>query len=349
MEVLGTLVGAAVIAAIAAAPVAAAAPTTSPPPTQPSASEPVDSETLVSSVSPELQAGLDALVAAGVPGVVVLSRNGDQTEIGSAGVADLEQGTPMTTATAFRTGSLAKTVVATVAMQLNEEGVLSLEDTVEDWLPGVVPNGAGITIRQLLGNQSGLFDFVEDPQVLQPYLAGDLEHEWTPSELVAVSTSHPPNFPPGTATLYSNTDYTLLGMIIEAATSSTFADEVRTRITEPLGLADTAIPLTTELTAPYAHGYFVDLDMQDVTALSPSLSSFGGNLVSTVSDASRFYDALFGGELVSADSLAEMETTTTSTVGEVLGLGLQVIELPCGSFIGHSGSTPGTRRQRSTT
>ena len=296
---------------------------------------------LLSGVSPEMQAELDALVAAGVPGVVVLSRTGDRTEIGSAGVTDLEQGTPMTTDTAFRTGSLAKTFVATVAMQLNEEGALSLEDTVEDWLPGVVPNGAGITIRQLLGNQSGLFDFFEDPQVLQPYLAGDLEHEWTPAELVAVSTSHPPNFPPGAATLYSNTDYTLAGMIIEAVTSNRFADEVRTRITEPLGLADTVVPLTSELTAPYAHGYFVDLGMQDVTALSPSLSSFGGNLVSTASDASRFYDALFGGELVSADSLAEMETTTTSTVGEVLGLGLQVIDLPCGSFIGHSGSTPG--------
>jgi D-alanyl-D-alanine carboxypeptidase len=158
---------------------------------------------------------------------------------------------------------------------------------------------------------------------------------------VAVSTSHPPNFPPGTATLYSNTDYTLMGMIIEAVTSSTFADEVSSRIIDPLGLVDTAIPLTTQLSAPYAHGYFVDLDMQDVTALSPSLSSFGGNLVSTVSDASRFYDALFGGELVSAESLAAMETTTTSTVGEVLGLGLQAVELPCGSFIGHSGSTPG--------
>jgi D-alanyl-D-alanine carboxypeptidase len=299
MDVLGTLVGAAVIAAIAAAPVAVAAPPSSPLPTQPSPSGPVDNGTLVSSVSPELQAGLDALVAAGVPGVVVLSRNGDHTEIGSAGVADLEQGTPMTTDTAFRTGTLAKTFVATVAMQLNE-GALSLEDTAEDWLPGVVPKGAGITIRQLLGTR------------------------------VACSTS-------------SRIQHRLhvAGDIIEAATSSTFADEVRTRITEPLGLADTAIPLTTELTAPYAHGYFVDLDMQDVTALSPTLSSFGGNLVSTVSDASRFYDELFGGELVSADSVAEMETTTTSTVGEVLGLGLQVIDMPCGSFIGHSGSTPG--------
>src|SRR4029079_9593493 len=126
---------------------------------------------------------------------------------------------------------------------------------------------AGITIRHLLGNQSGLFDFIEDPQVLQPYLAGDLEHEWTPACLVAVSTSHPPNFPPGTATLYSNTDYTVAGMIIEAVTSNRFADEERSRITEPLWWSDTGVPLTNELTAPYAPGYFVDLDMQDVTAL----------------------------------------------------------------------------------
>jgi D-alanyl-D-alanine carboxypeptidase len=177
--------------------------------------------------------------------------------------------------------------------------------------------------------------------VLAPYLDGNLDHVWTPEQLVGISSEHAPNFAPGDGTEYSNTDYTLLGMIVELATSHSVADEVQRRILEPLGLEDTSVPSTPELTAPYAHGYFVDLDMADVTATHPSLSSHGGNLVSTADDLATFFDALFGGELLSPDALAEMQVTTTSAGGEVLGLGLQVFTMPCGTFIGHSGSTPG--------
>jgi D-alanyl-D-alanine carboxypeptidase len=327
----------------AAPPTTNAAPTT-PPTTPRSTNAPTTTAAAAVSAAPasaSLQAGLDALVAAGVPGAAVLSRHGDHVEIGVAGVADRATGEPVTADTVFRTGSVAKTFVATVMLQLSAEGVVSLDDTVEHWLPGLVPGGDGISVRQLLGNRSGLFDFVEDPQVLAPYLAGELGHVWTSEQLVAVSNAHAPNFAPGTAALYSNTDYTLAGMIIERATSRTVADEVATRITGPLGLDHTTIPATGELAAPFAHGYALDAGMQDVTALSPSLSSFGGNLVSTVGDLSGFFDALFGGRLLPPELLAEMRTTSVSQVGEVLGLGLQVVELPCGSLVGHSGSTPG--------
>ena len=150
-----------------------------------------------------------------------------------------------------------------------------------------------------------------------------------------------PNFPPGTAALYSNTDYTVAGMLIERATSRSAAAEVQDRIIGPLALDGTSMPNTGELVAPYAHGYAADAEMLDVTALDPSLSSFGGNLVSTLGDLSSFLDALFAGRLLPNDLLAEMETATTSGSGEQLGLGLQVLDLPCGMFVGHSGSTPG--------
>ncbi len=291
--------------------------------------------------SPELQQRLDAIVAAGVPGVTMLRRDGQDVELGVAGVADLASGAPVTTETVFRTGSVAKPFVATVMLQLDAEGVLTLDDTVEQWLPGLVPDGASITIRQLLGNRSGLFDFAADPQALAPYLAGEIDHVWTPEQLVAIATAHDPNFAPDTAALYSNTDYTIAGMIIEKATSRTVASEVTTRIIEPLGLTHTTIPAGGALAAPYAHGYAADAGMQDVTAVDPSLSSFGGNLVSTTADLATFFDALFGGRLLAPASLAAMKTTTVALQGEVLGLGLQVVELPCGTLIGHSGSTPG--------
>jgi D-alanyl-D-alanine carboxypeptidase len=295
----------------------------------------------VPAASSELQARLDAVVAAGVPGVTMLRRDGTNVELGVAGVADLATAAPVDTDTVFRTGSVAKSFVATVMLQLDAEGVLSLDDTVEQWLPGVVPDGASITIRQLLGNRSGLFDFAADPQALAPYLAGELDHVWTPEQLVAMATAHAPNFAPGTAALYSNTDYTVAGMIIERATGRPVAAEVTTRIIEPLGLTHTTMPSDGALTAPYAHGYAADAGLQDVTAVDPSLSSFGGNLVSTPRDLASFFDALFGGRLLPPEALAEMQTTSVAVQGEVLGLGLQSVELPCGRFIGHSGSTPG--------
>jgi CubicO group peptidase (beta-lactamase class C family) len=116
---------------------------------------------------------------------------------------------------------------------------------------------------------------------------------------------------------------------------------VTARIIEPLGLAHTTIPADGSLDAPYAHGYAADAGMQDVTAVDPSLSSYGGNLVSTPADLATFFDALFGGRLLSPEALAEMRTTSVALQGEVLGLGLQVVELPCGTVVGHSGSTPG--------
>jgi D-alanyl-D-alanine carboxypeptidase len=304
-------------------------------------SAPLTTATTAPPTSPELQRRLDEIVAAGVPGVAMLRRDGGDVEVGVAGVADVATATPVTAETVFRTGSVAKTFVATVMLQLDAEGVLSLDDTVEQWLPGLVPDGASITVRQLLGNRSGLFDFAADPQVLAPYLAGEVDHVWTPEQLVAIATAHAPNFAPDTGALYSNTDYTVAGMIIERATGQTVAAEVTSRIIEPLGLTRTSIPADGSLEAPYAHGYAADAGMQDVTAVDPSLSSFGGNLVSTTTDLGAFFDALFGGRLVTPDALAEMQTTSVALQGEVLGLGLQVVQLPCGTVVGHSGSTPG--------
>ena len=324
--------------ASSAAPTTAHATTT--PPTAPATAPSPEVATGIPAGS-ALQASVDDVVRLGVPGVAVLRRVGGVTEHGSAGVADLAAAAPITAETVFRTGSVAKPFVATVVLQLVAEGVISLDDTVDRWLPGLVPGGDAITVGQLLGNRSGLFDFIEDPRALAPYLAGTFDHEWTPEELVAMAVTHPPNFAPGTATLYSNTDYTVAGMIVERATSHPLAAEVEARIIRPLALDRTSMPADGNLVEPFAHGYAADAGMQDVTAIDPSLSSYGGNLVSTLDDLSVFLDALFTSRLLPATLLAEMETTTSSASGEQLGLGLQVLDLPCGRFAGHSGSTPG--------
>src|SRR5439155_22826910 len=116
----------------------------------------------IDSRAPELQKELDAVVAAGVPGAVLIIRDGNQTLRLASGSAELAPKVPMRTTDRFRVGSITKTFVATVVLQLVGEGKLALSDTVESRLPGVLPHGTSITVRQLLNMTSGLFDYLND-------------------------------------------------------------------------------------------------------------------------------------------------------------------------------------------
>jgi len=128
----------------------------------------------------------------------------------------------------FRIGSITKTFVSTVVLQLVAERQSSLADSVQRWLPGIVPNDSDITVRQLLNHTSGLFDFTEDPRLLAPY-ATDPGHFWPPQGLVGLATSHPPLFAPGTNWSYSNTNYIVLGLVIESVTHHPASAEVQRR------------------------------------------------------------------------------------------------------------------------
>ena len=127
-----------------------------------------------------LQKDLDALVAAGAPGAILFVRDGGRITSLAAGLGDIARTTPMRTDNHFKIASLTKTYTATVVLQLVGEGRLSLDDTVGRRLPGVVPNGGRITIRQLLNHTSGLADFESNPRYLKPYLSGNFGHYWAP-------------------------------------------------------------------------------------------------------------------------------------------------------------------------
>jgi D-alanyl-D-alanine carboxypeptidase len=293
--------------------------------------------------TPTLAKAMDQLVAAGVPGVVVLARNGDQTVRLSRGYANLATKTVLRPAHRFRIGSLTKSYVATVVLQLAGEGKLTLDDSVERWLPGLVPNGGNITVRQLLGHQSGLYDYIADPRVLKPYLNGNASYYWAPRSLVKLAVSHPPLFAPGTGVSYSSTGYVLLGLIVQAAAGDSLATELSRRIFEPLGLHATTFPTTGRIAGPHAHGYLVvpKKPLQDVTAISPSYYWAAGNIVSTADDIARFYQALLGGRLLDPSLLSTMETTAADPRGNLWGLGLGTGQSPCGEFWGHDGAVPG--------
>lgn len=341
----------AVIAAIAAAALAGAALLTPPP----AGAAPVRTATV--SGHDRTRAAMDAAVGAGVPGVLARARDAGGAWSGSAGVADTRTGRPPGPADRFRAGSVSKTFVATVVLQLVAEGRLSLDDTVEKWLPGVVRgngnDGRGVTLRQLLGHTSGIFEYAHDPAV---HGRGEeyLEHRydtWEPRRLVAIAMEHAPYFAPGTGWRYANTNYVLAAMVVERATGHPYGTEVRRRVIEPLGLRSTVLPGTdSRLPAPAGRAYTAfpgDPEPTDVTELDPSLFWAAGDLVTSAADLDRFYSALLRGELLPPALLEEMTTARPLTGNGSFtgyGLGLARYRTSCGTELwGHDGSVPGTQ------
>jgi D-alanyl-D-alanine carboxypeptidase len=222
-----------------------------------------------------------------------------------------------------------------------------LSDSVERWLPGLVPNGEHITVRQLLQHTSGLFSYDEDPRVFAPYLQGNLDFVWRPRQLVAIATEHPPLFAPGAGWSYSNTGYVLLSLIVQRVTGTSLGRQLKTRVFGPLGLGHTSFPtVDPRIVGRHAHGYLFDAGPDspplDITGLSPSWAWAAGNIVSTVEDVARFYRALLGGRLLPARLLRAMQTTVDAGSGLRYGLGLFEVELPCGGTVwGHEGGLAG--------
>jgi D-alanyl-D-alanine carboxypeptidase len=279
----------------------------------------------------------DRVVAAGVPGIVVLVRDGSQTMRLARGSARLEPQRRLRVSDRFRIASLTKTYTAAVVLQLAGEGRLTLDDPVERWLPGTVPNGAAITLRMLLNHHSGLFDYFDDPQTVAPYLAGDFAHAWTPEQLVAIGLSHPPLFAPNAGAAYSNTDYVLLGLVIQAVTGRSVHAELATRIFRPLNLRDTFSPSSQRIPGRHARGYLLAGPdrLQDVTAVSPTHAWATGHIISTADDVARFYRALLSGRLLSPALLQEM-----TTLNDRFGLGLIQGDASCVT-VGHNGEVAG--------
>jgi D-alanyl-D-alanine carboxypeptidase len=295
----------------------------------------------------ELRGLLDQVVAAGAPGAAALVKDEHGIQQAASGRADLRSGRPMRPGLTYRAGSVTKPLVATVVLQLVAEGRLSLSDTVERWLPGILPHGDQVTIRQLLGHTSGVPDYVVEPLVQLYTSPQGRFRAWRPRELVALVADQPPLFPPGTAWSYSNTGYVLAGLIVEAATGNRLGKELDRRILRPLGLRDTFFPVNRpDIPGRNARGYSLPLGQEegpllDFTVYNPSLAWAAGNLTSDLGDLARFFRALLGGRLLPPRLLAEMTTPVDTGEGIGYGLGLVVIETPAGRLIGHDGAIPG--------
>jgi D-alanyl-D-alanine carboxypeptidase len=302
---------------------------------------------------PALQQALDRLVADGVPGAIALERAGGEEWHTASGVADLATQEPISAGDRYRIGSITKGFVSTVVLQLVAERRLSLDDTVEQWLPGVVPNGAAITVRELMNHTSGLYDYVDAPFYIG--LLRDPLKTWRPLELVGLAVAHPPEFAPGTSWSYSNTNYIVLGLIVAAVQKrpatlqmASPAIEVYRRIVGPLGLRHTSFPLTDpDIRGPHAHGYVIDPPPElglpavlDTTRLNPSMAWTAGAIVSTLDDIADFHLALFTGRLLDPEQQRELQTTVVAAPDVGYGLGVLKLQTPCGTAWGHDGGMP---------
>ncbi|GAA4923394.1 D-alanyl-D-alanine carboxypeptidase [Nonomuraea thailandensis] len=299
------------------------------------------------------QMELDAVVRAGAVNASAEVVSAGARWQGSSGVRDLRTERPAPVNGRVRIGSTTKTFVATVLLQLVGEGRLRLEDSVERYLPQLVPNGDAITVRQLLSHTSGLFDYLEDQQAVPLTGAAFLKQTrfrtFKPHELVKIATRHEPYFRPGASFRYSNTGYVLAGLLIGKVTGRPYGEEIERRILRPLGLTQTTVPGTsTAVPGPHPHGYLTlgsgdSVEKVDVTRLNPSWAFSAGEMISTPRDLNRFFQALLGGKLLGPAQLQTMRTAVAiDPQGVAYGMGLWSQTRPCGAKVwGHGGRLPG--------
>jgi D-alanyl-D-alanine carboxypeptidase len=272
---------------------------------------------------------------------------------GVAGRARVAPAVPMRAADRFRAGSIVKPFVAVRVLQLAERGRLSLDDPLPDVLPRRVvrrfPNAADITVRMLLGHRSGIAEW--DTALMNIVIAHHPAKVWTIDEKLDLAAAQPPVFTPGTSYSYSNTEYNLLGLVIEHVTGRSWRREVTRRVFRPLGLTRTYLPAPghRSIKGAHAHGYS-ELDGRriDVTGVDPSMAGAAGGhaLVTTIHDLTLFLNALLEGRpFRDRDTLRQMlDFGPAQGEGGVVGYGLGVEQrvFPGGvESIGHLGGTAG--------
>jgi D-alanyl-D-alanine carboxypeptidase len=289
---------------------------------------------------------LDQTVAGKSPGAALaVFVPGRGVWAGTRGLADRDAGVALAPDTLFVAGSVSKLFVATVAMQLVQEGWLSLDQTVEHWLPGLVPHGDRIAVRQLMNHTSGLPDYLDEP--FAEVAIADPSRTWTPRELVSSVLSRRPAVAPG-RWRYSNTNYVLLGLIVEQVTHNPLAREIHQRIIDPLGLSHTFFSPDDPIPSAMMHGYEGRRHLTG--GMNMSFAWGAGNIISNVEDLGRFAQALFGGVLLRPETLAAMQVfIATGNWGSpdlAYGLGMMQSVLRGGQptpVRGHTGALMGYR------
>jgi D-alanyl-D-alanine carboxypeptidase len=306
-----------------------------------------------------LQPWLDSLHAAGrFPGATlgVAFPDGSSCAL-AAGWSDTACHEPMRPEHLLMSGSVGKTYVAALALQRVAEGRLALDAPISSYLGqepwfGRLPNARQVTVRQLMNHTSGLVRYELNPRFLAD-LAADRDHVWTAEERLTYLFDATPPFAAGEGWDYSDTNYIVLGMILERIGRRPLYEQVRERLTTPLGLRHT-VPTDRRRIEGLAQGYagpenpFGGTDAMVLPdgrfAVNPQFEWAGGGYASTADDLARWIQALFRGQAYPAELLPlalEGPATPALGPGTRYGLGVIVSETPLGTSFGHSGYMPG--------
>ena len=298
-----------------------------------------------------LKSRAQGLVDAGYPAALAAVSDSKGESAGVAvGKGNLETGQAPPMDGEVRVGSNTKTFVAVVVMQMVQEGKVGLDEPIETYLPGLIKgegiDGSKITVRQLLQHTSGLPDF--DETLFGTTDVFQYRHHYvTPRDVLDSALSKPAQFEPGAQWKYTNTNYIVLGMLIERVSQRPVGEQIDERIVKKLGLSHTYFPAPGEETIRGTHpqGYHLSAGgkLEDITEMDPAWGWAAGAMVSTPSELNTFFQAVFDGRLLTQASIDEMKKgVDTGAGGAVYGLGLIGRSLSCGGTAwGHGGDIAG--------
>ncbi|MET9882060.1 serine hydrolase domain-containing protein [Streptomyces sp. NPDC006430] len=315
-------------------------------------SAPAAQTTAQAAATPDLDAVTQALkntTAVGAPGAMVRITGSGAPLTSAVGVQDRTTGAPMNLQGRFRIGSVTKSFSSVVLLQLVDEGKLSLDAPVNEYLPGLLPDDR-ITVRHLLTHRSGLADYTNVMfEHTVPGFEAVRNKVFTYQELVALSLREPRTTEPGVAYKYSNTNFVVVGMLIEKATGNAVAKEYDRRIIKPLRLKNTSyVHPSAAIKGAHLHGYLhpdeAGAPLVDSTEQTVSWAQSAGAMISNAADLNTFMSALLGGKLLAPRMLDAMltMTPTDATNTRFYGLGLRRYDLSCGTSVyGHTGTVQG--------
>ena len=295
-----------------------------------------------------LKSRAQGLVDAGYPAALAAVTDSKGESAGVAvGKGSLETGQAPPLDGEVRIGSNTKTFVAVVVMQMVQEGKVGLDEPIETYLPGLIKgegiDASKITVRQLLQHTSGLPEYTDYYFSSNAAALENIQHYIPARDLLDVALSKPAAFEPGTQWSYSNTNYIVLGMLIERVSQRPVGEQIDQRIIKRLGLSHTYFPGNGEkkIRGSHPQGYHINGEgkLEDVTEMDASLPWAAGAMVSTPSELNTFFQAVFDGRLLTQASIDEMKKgVDTGSGGMVYGLGLFGTPLSCGGTSwGHGG------------
>jgi D-alanyl-D-alanine carboxypeptidase len=287
----------------------------------------------------------------GPPGVIAVVQRGQHRKVHTFGVANVRTGRPMRIHDRMRIASVAKAFSGAVALSLVSRGKLSLQDTIGKRLPELPEAWWEVTLRQLLNHTSGIPELTNDPGVQKAFMASPTKAP-PPEELLSLMEEVDLLFVPGSEYHYSNSDNIVVALMVEAATGTSYEDQLRKRVYKPLGLKKTSLPRGTNLRKPFIHGYSNDPSQDPPEDVSKDIAAgwawASGGIVSTPADLNAFIRGYVGGKLFDGRTQAKQRRVIEGGSSEPPGPGMNSAGLAifryqtrCGTVWGHTGNTSG--------